>query len=124
MPNTLASIAIHTDNNLAKIKDVEEIEEKRGLPVHPICKYCVCNGVPVVYTKRGRKNWLEESNEKKRKIAERVAYLGKKQKRQLQEVHTYVFWIALVLFMCLCSYLKVQLRQSSHNYVFTWITDF
>ena len=70
----------YTDRNLAKIKDVEEREVRRGRPFHPICKDCLCNGVPVVYTKGGRKNWLDESNEKrKRKKAGRVAYLGRKQ---------------------------------------------
>ena len=46
----------YTDRNLAKIKGVEEREERRGRPFHPICKNCLCNGVPVMYTKGGRKN--------------------------------------------------------------------
>ena len=62
------------------MKNVEEREEIRGRPLHPICKDFLCNGVPVVYTNKGRKNQLNESIEKrKRKKANRVAYLGQKQ---------------------------------------------
>ena len=68
-----------TDRNLAKNKDVEEREERRGRPFHPIYKDCLCNGVPVVYVKGRRKKQLDESNEKrKQKMAGRVAYLGQK----------------------------------------------
>ena len=45
----------YTDRNLAKNQDVEEREERRGRPFHPVGKDCLCNGVPVVYTKGGEK---------------------------------------------------------------------
>ena len=62
-----------------KVKRVEERQER----VHLICKYCLCNGVPVVYTKGGRKNWLDISNEKRKlKKDGRVAYLGRKQMKR------------------------------------------
>ena len=56
----------NTDRNLAKNKDVEEREERMERPFHPICKDCLCNGVPVVYAKGGRKNRLDKSNEKRK----------------------------------------------------------
>ena len=70
----------YTNRNLAKVKNVEEREEIRGRPLHPICKDCLCNGVPVVCTNRGRKNKLNKSiGKRKQKKADRVAYLGQKQ---------------------------------------------
>ena len=52
-PNIFAGIVILIET-LQKSKDVEEREEKRGRPFHPMCKDCLSNRVPVVYTKEGK----------------------------------------------------------------------
>lgn len=43
----------YAGRNLARIKDVEEREERRGRSFHPVCKDCLGNGVPVLYTGGG-----------------------------------------------------------------------
>ena len=65
----------YADRKLASIKDVEAREERRGRKFNPICKDCLSNGVPVVYTKGAKKNQAQASSEKrKRKDAGRVAH--------------------------------------------------
>ena len=67
------------DNNLARNKDTEDREILGGRPYRPMYKSCLANGVPVVYTKRAKKNQVEASKEKRnRKSAGREAHLGRK----------------------------------------------
>ena len=48
----------YADSHLAKNKDVDAREERRGQVYLPMCKYCLNNGVPVAY-KRGKQSRLQ-----------------------------------------------------------------
>ena len=57
----------YADSNLTMNRDIEDIETRGGWAYRPMCKRCLANGVPVVYTKRAKKNQVKASKDKRNK---------------------------------------------------------